>query len=215
MHLLSSRNFWKYGIFLVGLAAVVGMAFLGEKQLWWLFFVAAGVWVLGSVVQEVVVKEFQPWLRSEVGFGLHLVHLMGGWNHEARICVFVPCRFRPHHLRQLTPYARSGDWSSKRRGLSVTSGAVGRAFRTGEMVFQILPETANFDQEMRREWSFTSDDLRRMQKDRRTFFAIPIVDQHNRPKAVLYCDSSKVESFASIARQQALLKVAVELAKIL
>ncbi len=110
-------------------------------------------------------------------------------------------RLTIHHLksksRQL--YEQITDYEPNRYGkgrvFPFSHGIVGQCFKTVTPHAYKVPQGVTFEAAMKDRWSFAVDELARLPKDRRSFFAYPLGRDGKFARAVLYMDSDRPDAF--------------------
>jgi len=105
-------------------------------------------------------------------------------------------RVTVHHLKskrleryeQLTNYYPSN--TGKGRVYTFSHGIVGSVFKTREPRLFTIPDGKSFEEAMKGNWGFSEQELARLTRDRRAFYAYPIGTDGAVAKAILYIDSS-------------------------
>jgi hypothetical protein len=110
-------------------------------------------------------------------------------------------RMTIHHVksqrRQL--YEQITDYVPMRYGkgrvFPFTHGITGQCFKTATSHAYKIPPDVSFDAAMKKRWPFSVDELARLPKDRRSFFAYPLACDGKAARAVLYMDSDRTDAF--------------------
>jgi len=167
-------------------------------------------WLYGFVLTEVLIilvaatptaYEKTPLLESVLP-SIHRILELGG---KGRVTIHRLKSKRHQQYEQLTDYypVRAG----KGRVFGFAHGIVGQCFTTAAPHSFSIPEGMDFEETMRENWSFNADELARLTKDRRSFFAFPIGSDGVFAKAVLYMDSPDSRTFPDEKRQEIAVKI--------
>jgi hypothetical protein len=113
---------------------------------------------------------------------------------DVRGTVFAPSRNSPDKLRQVCRYHPTDRYSSFRRGLPNSKGIIGLCYRSRQQCLEAIDEGSSFKAYMVSKWGFTQEEADAV-KIRRSYLAIPVLDQHGNALGVAYYDSIKKDAF--------------------
>ena len=110
-------------------------------------------------------------------------------------------RLTIHHLRSKSRqlYEQITDYEPTRYGkgrvFPFSHGITGQCFISVIHHAYNIPPAVTFEAAMKNRWSFAVDELARLPKDRRSFFAYPLGCDGKFARAVLYMDSDRQDAF--------------------
>ena len=133
------------------------------------------------------------------------VHKVLELKAQDRVTIHYLASKRRQQYEQLTDYYPVA--SGKGRLFGFAHGIVGQCFSNRQSHSFSIPEGSDFAETMKENWSFSADELVRLTKDRRSFFAFPIGRDGVFARAVLYMDSPDSDTFADGRRQQIAQKI--------
>lgn len=134
-------------------------------------------------------------------------------NHKLRICVFVPSN-KPNSVHQITDYVGTESRYGGGRDLSSRCGVVGRAFRSGEVQYDKLPDSTALIDHLVSIHGFDRTEASNMRADRKSWAAIP-VGEAGQVVAVVFLDSAVAKFFGTgnHSRRKALQAATLAVAK--
>ena len=179
----------QYRIAIVTLLSVISPLFYGNwiqtKSPWpwlWLFAVTMLVLLLATLTPE---RYAQSKLVERL---LPAIHRVFDMADTERVTVHILKSRRKERYEQLVDY-HPRKYGGRGRSFPFSHGIVGECFKKmGAQWYSIL-DGETFEQAMARRWNFAPEELGRLRKDRRSFFAIAIGKSSDRAKAVVYLDS--------------------------
>jgi hypothetical protein len=128
------------------------------------------------------------------------IHNVLELNDQERVTIHHIKSKKHKSYEQLTDYYPVS--AGKGREFGFAHGIVGQCFTNREPHSFAIPASVDFEEAMRENWSFNADELVRLSKDRRSFFAFPIGRDGVFARAVLYMDSPNFETFRDERRQE-------------
>jgi hypothetical protein len=115
-------------------------------------------------------------------------------------------RLTIHHVRDMRTqtYEQLVDYYPTRVGRGrtfvFTQGITGQAFRTRHSQAYSIPDNTPLDIDYQSRWAFTEDEIGRLSKYRRSFYAYPIGEAGSYAKIVIYFDSADDKTFCMTAK---------------
>ncbi len=136
------------------------------------------------------------------------VHAVLGLKNTDRVTIHHIRNKKDQTYEQLTNYHPTK--IGRGRVFHFTHGIVGKCLTTRSPQAYSVQTGTDFVTAMKRDWSFTEDELGRLTQDRRSFFAFPIGYNGQYAKAILYMDSCDPNTF-TIANKETIAKKIEEL----
>lgn len=125
---------------------------------------------------------------------MELIHRAMSFSVETeRVTLHHVVSEKRERYEQLTHYYPSG--VGRGRSWSYSSGIVGATIKNKAVRVYSVPADKTWDEAMKRDWAFTSDELARLTKDRNSYFTFPIMDATGAVIAVLFFDSALATTF--------------------
>ena len=175
--------------------------------------------VASAILGLAITSQLGPWGLPLSSVSMGLIVLAGAVPHRyeaaERVATLLPVihkvlglqesdRIALHHLRafpslryeQITNYYPAQRNRTRGRTFPLSHGIVAKAFQNIEATHWEIPAGEEFAEAMRKEWMFNREQVARLTPDRRSFLAVPILEQGPYAKAVLYLDSDRAETFA-------------------
>jgi hypothetical protein len=195
-----------YRTVLVATLSACASAFLGL----WLQSGKPWPWAYPFVVAEfcLVVAGITPSQYARVALLeslLPAIHKVLGLGPEDRVTIHHIRSRRRQLYEQLTDYhpTRAG----RGRTFGFAYGIAGQCFGTAIARCYSVPAGSDFKAAMRDRWTFTEDDLSRVNQTRRSFFAFPVGRNGQFAMAVLYMDSDDPHRFTDESREATVKRI--------
>lgn len=170
---------------------------------------ADGIRVVGTVIavvqilKAVVVSRAQHAKESVTDlaaciYPLHSMLLVGDGSDVLRVTIHVPCD-SGKNLEQVINYVGGGPRAGHGSGrkFSTRAGAIGEAFRTGELSCGqwVGTDRERHVKDLVSQYGYSNKEARDLNPDCRAWAAMPITDTRQQVQAVLYADSVDPEFF--------------------
>ncbi len=170
-----------------GLALWLGTAKSSLGGWFWVLFLVDLLLVLFANV----VSDVRPWTSREAyGILLGVIAAAKLPPDKVRICVYKPVWWSKNYLKQITPYAPSGEWASKLRCQSATKGAVGRAYRTKSNTIAVFPNDTERIESCIKAFGYSEKEATNLKPGRTGMGAYPVKGKNDKVTHVIYFDTS-------------------------
>ena len=181
------------GSALAGLAFQNGSVALGLGALCLIFLIA----LTGAIPDRYGAADL-------VQFSLPAIFRVLGLNEQTdRIAVHHLRSVRSRQYEQLTDYYPDGGRRTRGRVFSFDQGIVGKAFKNRALRSYVVPSGKTTAEAMVEDWSFSPEEVARLDQSRHSYWAFPIGQEGPYPKAVLYMDSADPARFDATGSKRA------------
>jgi len=137
---------------------------------------------------------------------LRAIHSDLGLLATDRIAIHILLDGKAQTYVQLTNYYPTK--TGMGRVFHFTYGLTGRSFKTRLPTAYKTPIALTFNEAMTRDWAYTTEERMRLTQDRRSFFAMPVGQEGEMARGVIYMDSSNSETFAPERMEQISKRIA-------